>query len=106
MVQIYKCQACQDNNHNECEGVKFAGKDQYGGSLCNCRCGGMAVAVNKLNKRIASAQKKIKDIQSQCTHMDVVKTPKGSSGNYDPQDDRWWKECKCKICQKWWIENY
>ena len=50
-------------------------------------------------------QKRLETIQSVCPHVNVNKTYKSSSGNYDPSMDREWFECVCPDCGKRWTEE-
>jgi len=40
MVMIYRCQACIDGKHGECEIGHPCPPGQYGGTKCGCGCGG------------------------------------------------------------------
>lgn len=41
----------------------------------------------------------------ECRHPDAEKTYHGDSGNYDPNDDRYWYEFYCPDCGKRWTED-
>lgn len=45
------------------------------------------------------------DLQNQCNHVNVDKTYKGNSGNYDPSANSYWIEFKCSDCGKFWTED-
>ncbi len=59
---------------------------------------GLYNQLDKLHQQIVAYQLK-------CKHQGVIKIPKGSTGNYDPTDDRYWYECRCGDCNKFWTEN-
>lgn len=40
-----------------------------------------------------------------CKHFNVKRTPKSNTGNWDRTDDRYWLECKCEDCDKFWTED-
>lgn len=61
--------------------------------------------IKGLYNQLNEIQRKIESYQSKCKHEEVVKTPRSNTGNYDPNDDRYWYECKCKNCNKYWIED-
>jgi hypothetical protein len=62
--------------------------------------------IKKLRKQIKDLENQIEEIQEECIHPKrcVTKTPRGSSGNYDPSNDRYWYECECSLCEKRWTE--
>jgi hypothetical protein len=62
-------------------------------------------SVPVLLEQRAALDARIKAIQDACAHPGVVKTPKASTGNYDPHSDRYWYECKCPVCLKYWTED-
>lgn len=61
--------------------------------------------IKGLYKKLADIQLKIKTYQANCQHQGVVKTPRADTGNYDPNDDRYWYNCTCKDCNKFWTED-
>lgn len=44
-------------------------------------------------------------LQGECTHPNVKKKYRGSSGNYDPSADSYWIEFDCPDCGKRWQED-
>jgi hypothetical protein len=40
-----------------------------------------------------------------CKHLSVDRKPKANTGNWDQCDDRYWMECRCQDCDKFWIEE-
>lgn len=61
--------------------------------------------IKGLYKKLSEVQLKIENYQANCKHLNLVKTARGNTGNYDPNDDRYWYECKCEDCNKFWIED-
>ena len=53
---------------------------------------------------IEERQAKIRRIQNDCNHPEdcVTKKHGGSTGNYDPYDDRYWTDFHCSLCDKRW----
>lgn len=54
---------------------------------------------------IQSAHKKIRRLQEQCTHPNVVKKYGSNTGNYDPSQDCYWTDFTCPDCDKRWSED-
>lgn len=48
---------------------------------------------------------KVEILQDICTHPNVTKISKSNTGNYDPHGDKYWKECRCPDCDKYWRED-
>ena len=63
--------------------------------------------IKELRKEIDERWAKIKRIQDDCSHpVDcVTKINKGDTGNWCPQDDSYWRECHCSLCDKRWTED-
>ena len=63
--------------------------------------------IKELKMKIAECQAKIERIQEDCSHPEdyVTKINKGDTGNWCPQDDSYWKECHCDLCDKRWREE-
>ncbi len=45
------------------------------------------------------------DLQNSCNHNNVIKKNCGSTGNWDRNDDEYWREFRCLDCQKFWTED-
>lgn len=54
-----------------------------------------------LQNRIRNYQQRIRDLQAQCPHDIVAGYYKGNTGNWCPQDDRYWIEAECQECLKY-----
>lgn len=66
---------------------------------------GMLIAgqVKELRRRILVAERKISKLQRICPHERVKRVPRSNTGGYDsPVYDRYWYECTCKDCGKYW----
>lgn len=48
---------------------------------------------------------RLHDLQEECSHPDVEKEAKASTGNYDPSADSYWYNCYCPDCGKQWRED-
>lgn len=61
----------------------------------------------KLRNQISKNLGKIMDIQAGCPHPieHLYVEYKSDTGNYDPSEDSYWKECHCKWCDKKWWED-
>jgi predicted GNAT superfamily acetyltransferase len=62
----------------------------------------MLRSVVTAQRKIAEWWEKIRIIQENCPHKDVVTVHKGDTGNYDPSQDCYWTENKCPDCTKYW----
>lgn len=59
--------------------------------------------IDELKQEIKARHNLIEQIQEQvCTHAGHEVTPKGDTGNWCKQDDSYWYEHKCHICDKFW----
>ena len=60
--------------------------------------------VLRLSKIIMGLQKRIVKIQERCKHPEkyVDTVNKGSTGNYDPGGDRYWRDHFCRKCRNNW----
>jgi hypothetical protein len=59
-----------------------------------------------LLKKQLDIENKIRKYQDiVCQHVNVIKTPKSNTGNWDRSDDKYWNEYKCSDCNKFWIED-
>ncbi len=61
--------------------------------------------IKGLYKKLFEIQLKIESYQLKCKHINTIKTPRANTGNYDPNDDRYWFDCKCNDCNKFWTED-
>jgi hypothetical protein len=62
--------------------------------------------MKRLQNELVKIQEKIKKYQLKCQHLNVVETPRGNTGNYDPNDDKYWTEYSCPDCLKQWSVEY
>lgn len=44
----------------------------------------------------------VKLIQDNCKHENAAFSYGSDTGNYCKADDAYWKDYKCKDCNKWW----
>lgn len=58
--------------------------------------------LDKIKKQQARLNKRLKTLQESCSHSNTTKEYKGSSGNYDPTNDRYWINWHCLDCDKYW----
>lgn len=58
--------------------------------------------VTKLKQKIKQLYGQIENIQTECTHPNVKKEYKASTGHYDPSCDKYWIEWDCPDCEKRW----
>lgn len=56
-------------------------------------------------KQLSKIQNEIYALQDECTHPNIDKQYKGSTGNWSKSDDSFWIEFKCLDCGKRWTEN-
>lgn len=54
--------------------------------------------IAKLQDGIQKLQLIIKEIRNKCPHKNVIEKFGGSTGNYDPSNDCFWKEVHCIDC--------
>jgi hypothetical protein len=56
---------------------------------------------------IAAASETLDLMQSKCEHPPETlrKEYKGNTGDYDPNDNRYWVEFKCWLCNKYWTAD-
>lgn len=45
-------------------------------------------------------------LQETCPHNDVERTAMANTGNWCKADDAYWKDCKCRVCDYAWQEDY
>jgi hypothetical protein len=63
--------------------------------------------IPELVRQIKELESRIYDIQKECVHPPdaLTKKAKSDTGNWCVSDDRYWYECKCSLCGKWWTED-
>jgi hypothetical protein len=63
--------------------------------------------VQTLKSEIKELQAKIEKIQSECSHPESArKETRGSdTGNWCPQDNSYWIDVECGLCEKRWRED-
>lgn len=59
----------------------------------------------QLHQVIDNANSRLQALKELCSHPNVTKTPKANTGNWCPDDDRYWYDCKCPDCGKFWMED-
>lgn len=60
---------------------------------------------DKLVKKQLDLYLQFEEIKELCTHPDVTKQYKGSTGNYDPSCDSYWINWQCMDCGKKWVTD-
>lgn len=60
--------------------------------------------IRLIDKQISGLLEIKKELQKNCTHPKELLEIKsgGSSGNYDPSADLYWKDYSCNNCQQKW----
>ena len=66
---------------------------------------GIRAVVAQLNRVMHRAHARLQAIREACPHPNVTRTPRSNTGNYDPSCDRYWYDCKCPDCEKFWTED-
>lgn len=63
--------------------------------------------VNEIKKQIKKLYAELNQIQSECSHPKsyLIKEAKSSTGNYDPNDNQYWYDLHCNLCDKQWSED-
>jgi hypothetical protein len=61
----------------------------------------MLALIEKIDKKIKKLQDKKNEIQGACSHPEIFYRYSGSTGNYDPTDDGYTFEYRCRDCDKW-----
>lgn len=61
--------------------------------------------VQEINLRIKALERQKAEIQNKCSHPGHTRTARANTGNYDPFSDRYWYDCKCTLCEKFWRED-
>lgn len=59
----------------------------------------------RIQKNIEKWRVRLIKLQSSCMHPDVAITYNGSTGNFDPIDDGYYKSYKCPDCNKYWSDD-
>jgi len=60
---------------------------------------------HRLNKEIRKLQAELIRHQRKCNHKKKTIKSCGNTGNYDPSQDKYWKENSCPTCLKKWDSN-
>lgn len=56
----------------------------------------------KIQTQIESLNQKLTLIQNSCPHLKFVDVKFDSNtGNYDPAEDKYWMNCRCKDCGRY-----
>jgi hypothetical protein len=62
------------------------------------------IKVDRLKDKIQNIYDKILQLMELCPHEQVEIKHNSDTGNYDPHEDRHWKEYTCRDCGKYWTE--
>jgi len=65
---------------------------------------GIRSEYQRIQKEIEALQEEIFVIRKRCEHPNTKKEEKGSCGNYDPSDDKYWYIFTCLDCEHSWTE--
>ena len=66
----------------------------------------MKKSVENIYKEIDNLKKRLERIQDKCPHKNCIKTYKGDTGNFDPNDDYYITCFHCQDCDKrWFVEG-
>lgn len=60
---------------------------------------------DRIKEKIHKVTKELCDLQAECAHPNAVKINKADTGNWCPGDDKYWRDCKCPDCGKFWMED-
>jgi len=62
--------------------------------------------VDTIRAEICVLHEKIRIIQAECSHpqLCVTRVARADTGNWCADDDSYWYECSCSLCQKTWTE--
>ena len=58
--------------------------------------------VAHIQKKLKKWKNKLDEVQTICSHPNVIKTHKSNTGNWCPQYDSYWTEFKCPDCGLFW----
>ena len=59
---------------------------------------------HRLVDEIQQLQKELRRHQNKCKHKSAKKVAQSNTGNYDPSADRYWYDCKCPTCLRFYTE--
>ncbi len=59
----------------------------------------------ELQAVIRTYSDRLQELKNLCSHPSATKENKSSTGNYDPSQDAYWRECVCPDCGKLWTED-
>lgn len=62
----------------------------------------MKISVRKIYKEIELLNKRLKNIQSKCPHLNKTEEYGSNTGNLSEVDDRYWTTFQCSDCDKRW----
>jgi hypothetical protein len=62
---------------------------------------------DELKAEVSAANVKLAMLVTSCKHPKeyVKKLPKGNTGNWCPDDDHYWYDCTCELCESFWTED-
>jgi transposase-like protein len=58
--------------------------------------------VTSINEQIVALHEELQELRQKCPHPNLVVEHKGNTGNWDPNDNRYWTENSCPDCGKQW----
>ena len=63
--------------------------------------------VDEIKNQISILKEELNQIQLECSHPKscLKKVSHSSTGNFDPDDNRYWYNYHCSLCDKSWTEN-
>jgi len=65
----------------------------------------MKKQVKDILTQILQLTEQLTQIRNKCKHKNKTYTYSASTGNYDPSNDRYWKNYECPDCGKKWSED-
>lgn len=68
----------------------------------------MLLGIETCQKIITAAEECIRTIQAKCEHPTetLFAVAGANTGNWCPQDDCYWQDYRCQLCDKYWREDY
>ena len=65
----------------------------------------IAEEVKRVKDDISGLYRLLVHIQNNCPHEGLVGEYKGNTGNWDRNDDSYWVDFRCPVCEKFWTED-
>ena len=63
------------------------------------------IKCSRIKKNITKWTKKLAELQMSCPHSNTITTYHGSTGNFDPIDDGYYKKHHCQDCGHRWCDE-